>query len=284
MNKWLWIALGIVFAFGVYLGWQYVSLRDDKLHVIFCDVGQGDAILVKTPQNQYLLFDAGPDKSVLWCLARHMPLWQRTIALSVLSHPHADHYFGLYFVSRMYHIKAFVTEALQGKSSSFQEIMHQMAQQVRVQYVTTGSTLQVDGVEVRVLSPSQDVLDTAANGMIGESTENISVITHLSYHDFDVLLTGDAPIESAKQYVGDLEGEIEVLQSPHHGSKTGMDVPLLEMLHPRLVAISVGANNRYGHPHKQVLDLYTTYAIPVLRTDLKGDIEIVSDGKGWWVR
>ena len=70
------------------------SFPDNSLHLIFCDVGQGDAILVKKGFNQVLI-DGGPDERVLGCLSENLPFWDRTLEMVVLTHPQADHLTGL---------------------------------------------------------------------------------------------------------------------------------------------------------------------------------------------
>src|SRR4051812_44999369 len=78
------------------------KFNDGKLHVIFCNVGQGDAIFIRTPNGKNMLIDGGPDRSVLNCLAKHMPFWERRIDLMLLTHPHADHFMGMYYVLDRY--------------------------------------------------------------------------------------------------------------------------------------------------------------------------------------
>ena len=77
---------------------------------------------------------------------------------------------------------------------------------------------------------------------------------------------------------------IELLQVPHHGSKTGLDNDFLDRVRPRLAVVSVGKNNRYGHPSEEILKILRNKDIKKLRTDLNGEIETISDGKGWWVK
>lgn len=76
---------------------------------------------------------------------------------------------------------------------------------------------------------------------------------------------------------------IEVLQVPHHGSRTGISKEIVDAIAPKLAVISVRKNNRYGHPSQEVLRMLREEGMKLLRTDQKGDIGIVSDGKRWWV-
>lgn len=263
--------------------YQYIHFYDGKLHVIFCDVGQGDGILIVTPDNKHILNDGGPDQKILDCLSRHLPFWDRKIDLMLLTHPHADHFFGMFDVLQRYHVKSFATEELDNKTASFQEFLKLLkAKNVTQHQVLTGDKWQVGNVQLEVVGPTEPYLhQTSPGGTIGESKEFASVITQVSYGSFSVLLTGDSQVsglESARDAITD---NLTVLQSPHHGSKTGLDDQILTSLAPKVAAISVGVN-KYGHPSPETLALYKSHTIPFYRTDQEGDIEFVSDGKKWW--
>lgn len=263
--------------------YQYIHFYDGKLHVIFCDVGQGDGILIVTPDHKHILNDGGPDQKILDCLSRHLPFGDRTIDLMLLTHPHADHFFGMFDVLQRYHVKSFATEELDNKTASFQEFLKLLkAKSVKQHRVLTGDKWQVGNVRLEVVGPTETYLhQTSPGGTIGESKEFASVITQVSYGSFSVLLTGDSQVsglESARKTITD---NLTVLQSPHHGSKTGLDDQILTSLAPKVAAISVGVN-KYGHPSPETLALYNSHTIPFYRTDQGGDIEFVSDGKKWW--
>ncbi len=87
------ISLTLFIAFGLAIG-LVQGRPDGQLHIIFCDVGQGDAILVKTPSGQTMLIDGGPDRKVLDCLGKYLPFWQRNLTVAVMTHPQADHMTG----------------------------------------------------------------------------------------------------------------------------------------------------------------------------------------------
>src|SRR5438046_2210377 len=111
------LSLGIMFVY------QLAIFHDGKLHVVFCDVGQGDGILITTPDSKHILVDSGPNKSIIDCLSRHMPFWERTIDLAILTHPHSDHYSGFYYVIQSYSITGFATENLKNKKAGFTELL-----------------------------------------------------------------------------------------------------------------------------------------------------------------
>ncbi len=107
---------------------------------------------------------------------------------------------------------------------------------------------------------------------------------HIQFGQISFLLPGDieAPVER-NLVSANTPLATTVLKSPHHGSKTSSTKPFLEQVHPQLVIISVGADNRFGHPSPEILERYAEYGIIVLRTDERGTIELITDGERLWV-
>ena len=272
------ILLGLLFLF------QTQTRDDGKLHIVFCDVGQGDAVLIRTPSGSDMLFDGGPDKKVLSCLSEHMPFWDRNIELIFLSHPHADHLTGLIDVIERYTLAHFVTEDLVNDTAEYRTLFEYLEnKQVRWKNVVANERFRTpDGVTVTVLGPTEEYLAlTSPDGRIN-SREFASLILHLRYGEFDLLLTGDSQSIQMEEATSGL-GRIDVLQVPHHGSKTGLTSAIAERLSPKVAVISVGKNN-YGHPAKETVGLLQSEKSMILRTDREGNIEIVTDGKTWEVR
>lgn len=259
---------------------------DGKFHVVFCDVGQGDAIFLRTPRGVDILVDGGPNDSVLSCLSRHMPFWDKTIELVLLTHPHADHFTGLIDVLDRYTVIAFNTEKLANNTTGFRHFSEKFkAGKTKSRFVSTGDTFRTkDGVVLYVLSPSRAFLSaTAPEGIISESGEFASLVLIVSFGTLDVLLSGDSQIDGLREALGGQLPPIEVFQVPHHGSKNGLNETLLEALRPRVAVISVGKNNRYGHPHSEILRKLGDQNVRIFRTDRDGEVEVVSDGEKWHV-
>ena len=250
MKKIVVVISGTLLFLAVVAGYQYVYFHDGKLHVIFCDVGQGDAIVIITPNNKHILNDGGPDQKVLDCLARHLPFWERTIDLVILKHPHADHFFGMVDVLQRYDVKSFATEDLDNKTGSFQEFLKLLKEKEIPQHrVLAGDKWNVGGVQLEVVGPTEDYLrQTSPGGTIGESKEFASVITKITYGDFSVLLTGDSQVSGLESALNAIADHLTVFQSPHPGSRTAIDDTILTSLNPTVAVISVGVNT-YGHPN-----------------------------------
>ncbi len=280
-----------LFLLGLIFFYQNALFFDGKLHVVFCDVGQGDGIFIRTPKGTDIIIDGGPDDSVLSCLSNHMPFWDRTIELMFLTHPHQDHLVGLISVLERYSVLVFNTEKLTNSTVSFKQLLKEVEKEklsLGFLYAHDRFTTK-DGVTISVLGPSEEFLNaTSPRGLISESGEFASLILLISYKGFDVVLTGDsqakgisealAPHQTVRGY------SIEVLQVPHHGSKTGLTPEIINSIDPRLAVISVGKKNRYGHPRKEILEMLKGGGIKILRTDQNGEIEIISDGERWGIK
>lgn len=287
MKKYFLIGTVLLFLLGGIIVYQNITFNDKKLHVVICDVGQGDAIFIRTPQGSDILIDGGPDDSVLSCLSRHMPLWDRTIELMILTHPHADHLMGLFAVLKNYKIKAFATEELSNKTVGFASLMDKIkAQKIPTRFVFAGDRFILkDKVVLEIVGPAKEFLDkTSPGGTIGETSEFASLESLLIYGKFSALLTGDSQALELQQALELIDGTVSILQAPHHGSKTGLNQEILNALNPKLAVISVGKSNKYGHPNPFTLDLLKSSNIKTLRTDQVGDIEVVSDGMNWRVK
>lgn len=268
--------------------YQYARFYDSRLHVVFCDVGQGDAIFLRTPKGLDILIDGGPNDSILSCLAGHMPFWDRDIELIILTHPHADHLNGLISVAGRYKIRSFRTENLKNNTLMFSALTSQLEDQnIKIQYLYAGNRFVFkDGVSLNIIGPSREFLEkTSPGGLIGERSEFANVESFFSYKNFSVLLTGDSQGVEIKEAIskGWLK-DVDVFQVPHHGSKTGLSSEILDFIKPKLAIISVGKNNKYGHPANEIIEKLREKGIKILRTDRDGEIEIISDGSSWTVQ
>lgn len=288
---------------------------DQKLHLIACDVGQGDAILANFGNTQ-ILVDGGSNKKVLECLGEHMPFWDRTIELVVLTHPQTDHFGGLIDVFKTYEVEKFLATSLDSSSNDYRVLKEVVGGGgTEVINPTSGMVIRLGTIYLDIVWPTHEFLSinttdstssgstnsspgeagwspqgrNGTGGVLGSSTttcdpNDFSVVAILRYGEFDALLTGDiGPEVINKILTAGLVGDVEYIKIPHHGSKNGLTQNLLEVTNPEVAVISAGKNNSYGHPHKEVLDMLSRYGLRVLRTDEMGNIEVVSDGNEFWV-
>lgn len=286
--------LGAAFGFVLLLVCVF-TLPDNRLHIVFCDVGQGDAAYIRMPGNRDMLIDGGPNDRVLTCLGRHMPFYDRTIDIVMATHPQNDHIKGLVSVLRRYRVGSIMMGAEGNDADIYRELRAVITEKhVMVRQLYRGDHFAVGRVNASLLWPDKPWVLANVSGagqldtnILGLSTtadlNDFSNYLHMSYGSFDALFTGDGDSHIQPELLsGDLP-DVEVLKYPHHGAKTGMLPEFLGRIKPELTVISVGKNS-YGHPSHEALELLAKQRSAVVRTDREGDIEVVSDGKRWWVR
>lgn len=264
----VFIALGLV----LITIYQRFTLEDGKLHLVFCNVGQGDAIFIRTPKGGDLIIDGGPDDQILNCLGRHMPFWDRQLEMAILTHPQADHLVGLTSIIKSYSLMLFASSVLGEETEGLKELKRQIKRK-KIETITVkqGDRFATkDGILLQVLWPA------FAGASTGEPND-LSVVSLLSYGEFKILLTGDAGAQISNQIEN--MPNVDVLKIPHHGSQTSLDEQFLNKVKPRLAIISVGKNNSYGHPAPETIKILSDKEIKILRTDEDGEIEIITDGK-----
>lgn len=272
---------------------------DEKLHLVFCDVGQGDAILITYKFNQVLV-DGGPDNSVLACLSKNMPFLDRKIELVVLTHPEADHFNGLIDVFQRYRVEKLAANPFGLKNRpQFEKLLKLVFEQkVYTFFPTSGDQIRLGKLQFDILWPSrlkheelaslkEESLKTTSGFWLIDADlitpNDFSLVLHLSFGQFDALLPGDASFEVTQTLAWRKKlPQVEVLKAPHHGSGQDNTEELYKVAKPTLVVISVG-KNRFGHPSPSLIRYLQTHGIRVRRTDRDGKIEVISDGRGWWI-
>lgn len=282
MKKTFLIASILLFLLGCILVYQNITYNDKKLHVVTCNVGQGDAIFIRTPNGSDILIDGGPDNSVLSCLSKHMPFWDRTLEIVILTHPHTDHLTGLIDVIKRYKVISFGGERIENPTATYKEFIKQLEKSQTKQNILYQDDRFIikDGVILKTLWPTREWI---AQNPVGEGSSDIngsSIVELVTYRNFKALFTGDAQAAMLEK-IDLMTKRLNLLEVPHHGSKTGLSSEILSILNPEIAAISVGTNNRYGHPNPFTLDLLQQSGSKILRTDQVGDVEIISDGKTW---
>jgi competence protein ComEC len=266
------------------LAWVAALARPDgRLHVYALDIGQGDAIFVVTPNGRRMLVDGGPSPAaVLDQLGRRLAPWDRRLDVVALSHPDADHVAGLPAVLERYDVGRILDPQLEGASGEATAWRAAAAREgATIIRAAAGERLLLDGtagVSADVLWPPEPRFTATER----PSNDN-AVVLRLAYGATSVLLTADieAPAEERLLASG-VDLRSTVLKVGHHGSHTSTTPPFLAAVAPWAAVISVGAGNDYGHPAPETLAHLAP--LPVWRTDQVGTVELVSDGRGLWVR
>ena len=273
-----WAALGVGGLTAIlFLIWG-LNQPDGNLHVAFLDVGQGDAIFIQTPSGRQIVVDGGPQPSVLYQrLGQQIPFWDREIDLVIATHPEADHISGLPGLFDRYQIGQLLTNG-EIKETAVSEALNTIAtaQGVPIRPVSAGEVIFIeDGVQLEVLNPP---------GLLAfQNSNQNSVAVRLTYGNLSILLTGDTEMlaEQAMIQSGRTLHSI-ILKAGHHGSNTSSTTTFLTAVQPQIVIISSGQDNRFGHPHPEVLERVAQVGAAVLRTDQLGTIEVISDGQMMW--
>lgn len=276
------LSLALIFAT---LGLLFIfqSQNSAKTRLIFCDVGQGDGILVMVGTKQVLI-DGGPGTKIVDCLGQTMPFWDRTIEMVVLTHPQRDHLEGLIEVLARYDVGMIVTTEVPSNTELFGEWEKSVANaQAKIYVPDAGDQLVIDrgltplGVKplsLQVLWPQRDQIAIWKQSPPQDLNET-SIVMRLTYGGFCAYLTADIPKEILQPLIDTF---CQVLKVAHHGSRTGTNQEIVDLVKPAIAIIQVGKNS-FGHPHKEVIDLLVSGGVKVFRNDINGIIEIESDGE-----
>lgn len=268
--------LGVLFSLNI-LAWIAVyNLSKPQLLVVnFFDVGQGDAIFITSPQRHQILIDGGPGPAILEKLATEMPFYDRSLDLIVLTHPEHDHIAGLIEVLKRYKVDYILWTGIIRNTSEYEEWLKTIAQEnAQIKIAKAGQRIIASRMVLDILYPFENLEDKKV-----KNTNNTSIISHLIFGNNSFLFTGDAYKSVEKKLIESKTNiDSDVLKVGHHGSKTSSAKDFIEKVSPAIAVIQCGKNNPYGHPRPETLETLAKYDIKILRTDLDGDIKIISDG------
>lgn len=246
------------------------------LRVSFLDVGQGDAVLIEAPNGNQLLYDAGPPSGAsLRALSREMSFLDRSIDVVVFSHPDVDHIGGFPEIFKRYRVGAVIEPHVSSGTGVYDATEEAIRNEHCAHFVAKrGTQVELgDGVVLDILYPDVD--------HAGADTNSASVVMLLHYGATAFLLSGDLPQKEEEQIAREFGGRLhaQVLKLGHHGSRTSSSPYWLAAVDPDVAIISAGLDNRYGHPHKEVLELLERLGIPYLSTFKEGTVSYESDGE-----
>jgi competence protein ComEC len=250
--------------------------REDMV-VAFFDVGQGDAIFIEVPNGLQFVIDGGPNEILLRKIGKFMSFGDRHLDFIMISNPDKDHITSFGELIKRYSIGAVFESGTITTTAIYDALSNKILEKkIPVYYPKTGDTLVLDhekNVVLTFLFPDRDVSGLKVN--------DGSIIAKLSYGEVCFIFTGDAP-RLTEDYVASLYGDqidCQVLKVGHHGSKTSSSPYFVSKVSPDYSIISVGKDNKYGHPHIETISTLEDKKSRLLRTDTDGDIVFRTDGK-----
>lgn len=258
------------------------------LTVKMLNVGQGDAILIETPEQTVLIDTSDVDERDK--LKKELKkAGVKNIDKVILTHPHADHIGGMdVLFDGGYKIGMIYDNGMPSTSKLFTGYLKKAkAQGVKRQGLKAGDVLDLGGgARFEVLSPGADLVKQGQAKGYKHDPNNESVVGRLVFGSFTMLFTGDAEKETEAAILQSHRDGVKslVLKAPHHGSHTSSSKAYLDAVQPEVCLISCGAGNDYGHPHKETLAAYKKIKANVFETDKNGTITITTDGKTYDVK
>jgi len=261
----------LIIVFSLIFGIIKVSLDSQEFKVVFLDVGQGDASLLKLPGNKIILIDGGPNNIVIKRLGENLPFYQRSIDLIIISHWHDDHIIGLIEVIARYKVKTliYIDDADKNNLTAYL-LVEAQRRGVKLFPLKSSATLNYkENCQLNLLNPLS--LAVKENG-------NNSIVAKLLCRNLSFLFSGDNELEVEEMLLQTTYNlRAQIFKASHHGSKTSNSLEFLQAVSPKLIVIPVGADNRFNHPATTTLETINSLGIKIKRTDKDSSIIIKGD-------
>lgn len=272
MKKFLSLILAIV-SIIIFTSCNQESLVSGNFEIHIIDVGQGDAILLLTPEGDVTLIDSGPYKSYDKLRAYLLGMGIRSFSKVIATHPDSDHIGSMAEIITDFNVEEFYMPNKEHTTTSY-KLMIEALEKNNVPVIKSyaGDSLNLSTeVTGSFLSPKNQ----------SYSENNLySLVLYLEYKENNFLFMGDAELENEYDILGTYEDlKVDFIKLGHHGSKSSSSEALLSSLNPHVASVSLGKGNSFGHPHKEVVETLEKLKIPLYRTDEQGSLIFVSDGK-----
>lgn len=233
----------------------------------FIDIGQGDAVLVRTPTNCTMFIDGGSLNNLTDQIHKHLPPTEQKIDLMVLTHPHLDHMGGLIQLLNRYQVENLFTTGVTYPSSFYNEFNRRIAD-TNVVYPRMGEQYNLCGVIIDVIYPDKSLI-----GKEIDNVNNASIVLQLTIDNSKIYLSGDAEEEVEEEILEfDLDLKSDIMKAGHHGSETSNTKAMLNVVDPEVLVIQSGEGNQYDHPHYETIAKANELGIKVRRNDNEGTI------------
>jgi beta-lactamase superfamily II metal-dependent hydrolase len=255
--------------------WPWSAAGSKPVVVEVLDVGQGDSILITSPEGKTALIDAGPTREGALEVFRRRGIGH--IDLVAISHHHSDHYGGMEEVVRAMQPRYFLASHSGHSTRAYLELLRvvQAKSITTIQPTSRPRRIELGSVELTILPQAPEDREEENNNSVG---------IRLRYGSFSMFFPGDSEGSERHWWLvnhAELVRDCTILKLAHHGSRNGTDARWLDAVRPELAVASMGRNNEFGHPHPETISLLRRQQIPLLRTDQLGTITLQSDGRSW---
>lgn len=260
------LSLSVSLIFGV--SSTEAATRDLKVH--FINVGQGDAIYIKTAAGDDILIDAGnKDGSDVVAYLKKQKV--KDIEVMIATHPDADHLGGLDEVLKAFKVKSVYAPKVSHTTIAYKEFLKAVKQEkVKIKTAKTDVSIPLKGVTAKFVAPVKTYAKSDLN--------NWSAVLHMKYGKKAFLFTGDAEAKSETDMLKSKNSlKADVLKVGHHGAKTSTGSSFLKAVKPKYAVISVGKNG-YGHPTSTIVKRLKAYKATTYRTDKSGHVIFTTNG------
>jgi competence protein ComEC len=250
-----------------------------QVQINMIDVGQGDALAIRSPRGRWILIDAGP-RSAKWDAgkARVVPfLLQHNasrLEAIIISHPHLDHFGGVPAVLAQLSVGAIIDPVMPVEGSAFDHLVTDaQARHIKWLQARTGDSIQLDGMRLDFVGPD------GITGLGADAANDFSAAFRLTYGAFSALFMVDASCKAEAMMKPEML-DVDLLKVGHHGSKTSSCAEFLERVTPSVALLSVGRINRYHHPHQDALIRLAAIGARIFRTDQAGSVTVKAGKDG----
>lgn len=245
----------------------------DSMTVHYIDIGQGDSQLIIIPDGSAVLIDAGPnseeDKLLSYLKSQDID----ELEYVIFTHPHEDHIGGADMVLKKFKVNNVIISDVTYTSATFLRMLEAIEESdAKLIIAAAGQNYTFGDASFNILAPVSDNYT---------SLNDWSVVLRMDYGITSFLFTGDAEIISENDMMrkfNESEFKCDVYKAGHHGSTTSNSEAFLTLCNPIFAVVSCGKGNDYGHPHSEILNLFSNMKIQIYRTDIDGTVVFKSDG------
>lgn len=264
----------------IFLYQDYKKIHPKHLKINYLDIGQGDATLVITPQNQKILIDTGPAGNLNKTLKKYLSFFDKKIDIFILTHPDSDHIGDIPNILKSYKIQKIILPKSIHKKAEYKMLINQI-QSKNIPYLFANNYTDIiidNNIVIDFLYPFTQSTIHEQN-----SFHNASLVFKLIHQNNTFFFSGDAEKKQEKLIIQSLQNlQSDIYQAGHHGSKSSSTEIFLQAIQPKITIISAGKDNSFGHPHQKIIERLQKKDIKILETSKENDITFYSNGIKYW--